>query len=89
MTIGEIQKAPRTKLAVQLCARDGIRYINIREWYVKKSENVWRPATGGFAIRLDIHTEYSPAHNLLKLLTIAVNESEAFALEGNPVYTDK
>lgn len=77
--IGEVMKAPATKLKVQLTAREGIKYANIREFYMKKSDNEWRPGRGGMAIAVE------PLKELIKQLQQIVDESESFPLEGNPI----
>lgn len=92
--IGEVQKSERTKLRVELVARDGVRYINVREWYMKKSEGVWKPGLGGFAVPVRIPIEehiVQPAEELVKLMQKAIEEAPNFPLEdeANAVWSVK
>lgn len=83
--IGEVQKSERTKLRIELVARDGIKSINIREWYLKKSEGVWKPAITGFAVPLLIPTEQgriAPAAELQKLVAEAIAKAPDFEIEN-------
>ena len=42
--IGEVRKSDRIKFVIGAGVRDGVKYINIREFYHKKSEDTWNPA---------------------------------------------
>lgn len=55
--IGEVQKSDRIKFVVAAAIRDGVRYVNIREFYLKKSENIWKPGRDGITIPLAIPVE--------------------------------
>ncbi|NLD21644.1 MAG: hypothetical protein GX664_04060 [Bacteroidales bacterium] len=82
--IGEVKKSERTKLRVELVARDGVRYINVREWYMKKSEGIWKPGLSGFAIPVKIPIEgqvVQPAEELIKLMQKVIEEAPSFPLE--------
>lgn len=92
--IGEVKKSDRTKLRVELVARDGVRYINVREWYMKKSEGIWKPGLGGFAIPVKIPIEgqvVQPAEELIKLMQSVIEEAPDFPLEdeANAVWSVK
>jgi len=50
--IGEVQKSEATKLVVSAATRDGYRCINVREWYMKKSDNEWKPGRDGINVPL-------------------------------------
>lgn len=90
--IGEVLKSESTKLVVELTARDGVKYVNIRGWYKKKSNNEWKPALDGISppIAIPINGQVTnPVVTLANLIAQAVNESHDFALEdeANAVYT--
>lgn len=91
--LGEVQKAPSSKLRVELVARDGIKYINIREWYMKKSENVWKPGLSGFAIPINLPidgTIVAPTGELMMFISKGINEAHDFAIqdEANAVWVE-
>lgn len=48
----EIQKSDRIKFVVAAATRDGFRYINIREFYFKVRDGVWKPGRDGITIPL-------------------------------------
>lgn len=50
--IGEVQKSGRIKFVVAAAMRDGVRYINIREFYCRKKDGEWRPGRDGITIPL-------------------------------------
>lgn len=92
--IGEVIKSERTKLVVELVARDGVKYINIRGWYIRKRDNEWRPAMEGFAIPVGIHIQGElerPTDELMKLIEEALSMADDFAIEdeANAVWTPK
>jgi hypothetical protein len=89
--IGEIQKSPSTRLRVELVARDGVKYINVREWYIKKSEGIWKPGMSGLAIPVQLPIDgnlANVAHDLTNMVLDAVSQSSNFAIEdeSNAVY---
>src|SRR5690554_6023130 len=91
--IGEVHKSDRTKLVVELVARDGVKYINIRGWYIRKRDNEWRPAMEGFAIPVNIPIDgelANPTEGLLKLINEALAQVEDFAIEdeANAVWAE-
>jgi hypothetical protein len=84
VTVGEVFKSPSTKLKVELVSRDGLKYVNIREWYKKKSDNVWKPGLSGFAIPIlttigDERT--APTMDLICTMSKALEMSASFKLE--------
>lgn len=92
--IGEVIKSERTKLVVELVARDGVKYINIRGWYIRKRDNEWRPAMEGFAIPVGIPIQGElerPTDELMKLIEEALSMADDFAIEdeANAVWTPK
>lgn len=48
----EIQKSDRIKFVVAAATRDGFRYVNIREFYLRQRDNEWRPGRDGITIPL-------------------------------------
>ena len=48
--IGEVKKSDAIKLVVAAAYRDGVQYINIREFYIRKRDNVWMPGRDGITI---------------------------------------
>lgn len=50
--ICEIQKTSHLKYVLAYAAREGIRYLNIREFYKKKTTGEWKPSMNGIAIPL-------------------------------------
>lgn len=82
--IGEVNKSERTKLRVELTTRDGVKYINIREWYMTKKDLEWKPGISGFAIPLLLPIEGELMHcadSLMVLMTKCVVEAPEFPLE--------
>lgn len=82
--LGEIYKSNRTKLKVELVARDGIKYINVREWYMRKRDEVWKPGLTGFAIPIALPINENiemPAQELLALMNKGMEMAADFAIE--------
>lgn len=50
--IVEIPKTEHLKYVLSFTAREGIRYLNIREFYFTKRAGEWRPSLNGLAIPL-------------------------------------
>lgn len=50
--IGEVRKSDGIKFVIAAATREGFRYINIREFYLRKKDNVWRPGRDGITIPL-------------------------------------
>ncbi len=48
--VGEVQKSDFIKLVVAAGYRDGVQYINIREFYMRKRDNVWMPGRDGITV---------------------------------------
>lgn len=57
LVIGEVQKNNRIKFVFGAGIRDGVRYINIREFYKRKKDGVWRPGRDGITIPLAVPIE--------------------------------
>lgn len=48
--IGSVQKSDRIKYVLAAAARDGVKYINIREFYFKQKTQEWKPGLDGITI---------------------------------------
>ena len=87
--LGEVQRSKGTKYVVQLVARDGTKYLNIREFYKRQKDNEWRPGRNGTALPIfDIDAEQNemkPAEELIKLLKQGLEQADEFEIEGTPV----
>lgn len=59
----EVQKTDKVKYVIAAAIRDGVRYINIREFYYKEANGEWRPSKDGIVIPLMI-----PIHRGTKLI---------------------
>lgn len=76
--VGEVHKSPSIKFVIAAAVRDGIKYINIREFYLRKKDNVWRPGRDGITIPMIVplneNTEHlEPYKDLLKLLGVTAD----------------
>lgn len=72
----EIQKSERIKFVVAAATRDGYRYINIREFYCRMRDGVWKPGRDGITIPLHVPLAQGtkmihPASEMLECLTQA------------------
>ena len=91
--IGEVRKSDRTKLVVELVARDGVKYINIRGWYIRQRDQEWRPAMEGMAIpvRLPIDGKLSdPMAEVSRMINEAMAMVDEFPIEdeANAVWAE-
>ena len=91
--IGEVQKSSKIKFVVAAAVRDGVKYINIREFYFRQRDGVWRPAKDGITIPLLIPindgTQWiEPYVELMQVLADAKDTLELMALSDpeNAVY---
>lgn len=55
--IAEVQKSDSIKLVVSSAIRDGVKYINIREFYKRKRDEVWMPGRDGITVPLMVPVE--------------------------------
>lgn len=93
--IGEVKKSEATRLVVAAAIRDGYRCVNVREFYLKKSTQEWKPARDGInvpiLVPLNQGTEYiKPATDLIDLLLKCCNRLPQMELldEEKAVYTE-
>lgn len=50
--IAEVRKSDGIKFVIAAATRQGFRYINIREFYIRKRDGVWMPGRDGITIPL-------------------------------------
>ncbi len=94
--IGDCMKSDSIKFVVAAAIRDGVKYINIREFYIRKRDNVWMPGRDGITIPLvnpvKKGTELlTPYVGMIELLRNTANQLETMELldENNAVYMIK
>lgn len=83
--IGEIRKSDRIKFVVAAATRSGFRYINIREFYQKKSDGTWKPGRDGITIPLvaplDKGAQFiNPFYDMCKVLKEASQHASTMEL---------
>ena len=81
----EIQKSDRIKFVVAAATRDGFRYINIREFYFKVKDGVWKPGRDGITIPLRAplnkgESNIWPATDMLEHLREAIAYADGMEL---------
>lgn len=94
--IGEVQKSGSIKFVVAAAIRDGVKYINIREFYIRKRDNVWMPGRDGITIPIAVPIEsgkkiITPGKALTDLIdeTVVALSTMELLDEANAVYTQK
>ncbi len=95
--IGEVRKSDAIKLQVAAAYRDGVQYINIREFYMRKRDNEWMPGRDGITVPVVIPVNGGKERvhtytQLSDLMAAAVAELAAMPMEdaNNAVwYTPK
>ena len=94
--IGEIRKSDSIKFVVATAVRDGVKYINIREFYIRKRDGVWMPGRDGITIPMMVPIEkgtelIKPFEELFDLLSTAEDKLNTLELydEANAVYMPK
>lgn len=94
--IGEVSKSGSIKFVIAAAIRDGVKYINIREFYIRKRDNVWMPGRDGITIPLVVPINkgaerLTPYVEMTELIHKAVAELEVMPLadEANAVFIEK
>ena len=94
--IGEVRKSDSIKFIIAAAIRDGVKYINIREFYKRKRDNVWMPGRDGITIPLVVPIEQgkarlTPYTEMIDVINKAVAELETMELldEEHAVYIEK
>lgn len=57
VVVGDVPKTSRLKYVVAAAIRDGVKCINIREFYYTARQDVWRPGRDGIVIPLEYPIE--------------------------------
>ena len=94
--IGEIQKSDSIKIVVAAAIRDGVRYVNLREFYIRKKDNQWMPGRDGLTIPLVIPIKkgteiLKPLKEIVPLLTKTAKELITMPIEdaNNAVFMER
>lgn len=94
--IGEVMKSDSIKIVVGAGIRDGVRYINLREFYMRKRDGVWNPGRDGLTIPLKVPVEkgtkiIEPYMTIIGLLADTADELMLMELfdEKNAVYAPR
>ena len=83
--IGEVRKSDGIKFVIAAATREGYRYINIREFYFRKKDGVWRPGRDGITIPLKAPINkgekfITPYDSVLRVLGAAAKFAETMEL---------
>lgn len=91
--VSEVQKTDRIKYVIAAATRDGVRYINIREFYLRQRDLEWKPGRDGITIPIQVPIEkgtkiIEPYEAFVKALLEAKTDAESIALadEDNAVW---
>lgn len=91
--IGETRKSDRIKLVVAAAIRDGVKYINIREFYLRQRDSEWKPGKDGITVPINIPINKGtemifPYDAFNKLLAAAAKELKDMPLydHNNAIY---
>lgn len=94
--IGEVRKSEGIKFVVAAATREGFRYINIREFYFRKRDGVWKPGRDGLTIPIKAPLSkgtkiIEPAKHMLEMLAVTAEAAEKLELanDDNAVYMEK
>lgn len=94
--IGEVQKNNKIKFVLGAGIRDGVRYINIREFYLRQRDGAWMPGRDGITLPLAVPIDegtkiLKPYSEMLKMLDETARALEVMELsdEDNAVYVEK
>lgn len=94
--IGEVRKSDSIKFVIAAAIRDGVKYINIREFYKRKRDEVWMPGRDGITIPLVVPVNngadrLTPYSGMVELISKAATELETMELadEAHAVYITK
>lgn len=82
--IGEIKRSDATLIKFELVSRDGVKYINMRDWYKRKRDDVWMPGMSGFAVPLLFPIDgekQDVANQVVAMIQEAIKQSTDFKLE--------
>lgn len=93
--IGEVRKSDGIKFVISAATREGFRYVNIREFYMRKKDGVWKPGRDGITIPLRAglnkgETFINPFDTLMKTIASAAEVAATMDLmdEEHAVWAD-
>lgn len=98
VVVAEIPKTNTMKIVVQLCAKEGVKHINFREFYYSKKAGEWKPSKSGFSMpvqypfKKDGDLMYINAlRQMIDALQSALDQAKGFKLwdDDNAVYVQK
>ena len=91
-----MRKSDSIKFVIAAAIRDGVKYINIREFYKRKRDEVWMPGRDGITIPLVVPVNngagrLAPYSEMVELISKAATELETMELadEEHAVYITK
>ena len=95
--VGEVQKSDSIKFIIAAAVRDGVKYINIREFYLRKSDCVWRPGRDGITLPVivpikqgtELIKPYEGFRDMLHETLVALSTMELFDETKAIYYTPK
>lgn len=94
--VAEVRKSDGIKFVVSAATRDGFRYINIREFYMRKKDGVWMPGRDGITIPLKAPLNKGeefiyPASEMHRVLSLAADTANTMELadDSKAVYMPK
>lgn len=94
--VGEVRKSDCIKFVLAAATRDGFRYINIREFYLRKRDNTWQPGRDGITIPLVAPLNkgeqfIKPYNDMIKTLGATAKLASTMDLlnEANSVWIEK
>lgn len=94
--IGEVRRSDAMLMRITIVARDGIKYINLHDFYKKKSDpdGKWYPTMAGIAIPYVVPIDngtsrLEPHKEIMQFINKALSELPEFPLEDeeHAVYT--
>jgi len=94
--IAEVRKSDGIKFVIAAATREGFRYINIREFYMRKRDGVWMPGRDGITIPLKAPLQkgkqfIKPYVDLVEALAKAMETASTMELmdESKAVWAEK
>jgi hypothetical protein len=94
--IGEVRKSDGIKFVVGAGIRDGVKYINVREFYLRKRDGIWNPGRDGITIPINVPIErgtkvIAPYIELIELFAETADALATMPLydENNAVYAPR
>lgn len=83
--IAEVRKSDGIKFVISAATREGFRYINIREFYLRKKDNVWMPGRDGITFPLKAALNkgeefIAPAERMLDAIISAMKHATTMEL---------